>query len=66
MSKKNKVLIPHHSFYEKYLTWQIANVTPATAHILGVSRFIILIIILIFIIISIIYLPHLLGYFPKF
>jgi len=66
MSKKNKIIIPHYGFYEKYLTWQIGNCTPHTAHILGIARFIVFVIVLLGIIITLIYLPHLLGYFPQF
>ena len=71
MSKKNKiisakkVIIPHQGFYENYLTWQIANCTPATAHVLGVARFIVFVFVLLATILTLIYLPHLLGYFSK-
>ena len=44
--KKTKIIIPKHGFNEHYLTWQIGNCSANTAHILGLIRFIILVIIL--------------------
>ncbi len=63
MSKKNiKITIPHYGFKEKYLTWQIGNCSASTAHILGIIRFIILVIALLGIITTLIYIPRLLHY----
>jgi hypothetical protein len=63
MSKKKiKIIIPHYGFREKYLTWQLGNCSASTAHFLGVTRFIIFVIVLTFMILTMIYLPHLLGY----
>lgn len=63
MSKKNiKIIIPHYGFKERYLTWQIGNCSANTAHVLGIIRFIILVIVLVGIITTLIYIPRLLGY----
>ena len=60
--KKTKIIIPNHGFSEKYLTWQLGNCTQHTAHIFGIIRFIILVIILPALIITLIYIPRRLGY----
>jgi len=60
--KKTKIIIPNHGFSEHYLTWQIGNCTQHSAHTFGIIRFIILAIALPCVIITLIYLPHRVGY----
>ena len=60
--KKTKIIIQKHGFNEHYLTWQIGNCSANTAHILGLIRFIILVIMLPALIVTLIYIPRKLGY----
>ena len=63
--KVSLVRLPQYdnSFTARYLTWNLESVSPHTAHILGVGRFIILLFFLIALIILVCYLPSRLGYY---
>ena len=63
MVKSKKIILPQHGFKERYLTWQIGDINPKWASILGIIRFIWLALLLFCSIIMMIYIPSLLGYY---
>jgi len=63
MTKLSKHVLPQHGFRERYLTWQLGDVSAHTASVFGTSRFIILAFILITLTIFLIYLTNVVGYY---
>ena len=63
MSKLSKHVLPQYGFRERYLTWQLGDISPHSASVLGTARFIILAIMIVTLIIFLIYIPEKLGYY---
>ena len=63
VKSKKKIIVLPHGFKERFLTWQIGDISPHWASVLGIIRFGWLALLLLFSILMLILIPNKLGYY---